>query len=169
MRARSLATGKTPVIGSARGIRAAMTQTLAYAGAPVLGCMLIGLIALTTFGQAPAHAEPSVLLPISAPIPQPRPQDHDGRAVENGDLKQDRLRMISQTLIGTEPQSIPPARQNVRVVGWNFLPDPSEKIEVAGEAQARAVDAAEAIENAAAKLKQATTMVAASSWGQSDW
>ena len=171
MSARSLTTGKTTlVIGSARGIGAAMTQALAYAGAPVLRCMLIfGLIALATFGEASAEAGRSVLLPISAPIPAPRPQDHDRSSVEQeSDQKRDRLRQTSQTLIGTTPQPIPPARQNVRVVGWDFLPDPSEEIELVGEAHARAVDAAEAIENAAAKLEQATETVAALSLGQSD-
>jgi hypothetical protein len=161
MSARSLTTGKTLVINSARGLGAAMTQTLAFAGAPVLRSMLIGLIALATFGEASADVGRSVLLPISAPIPAPHPQDHDRSSVDQeSDQKRDRLRQTSQTLIGTTPQPIPPARQNVRVVGWNFLPDPSEEIELVGEAHARAVDAAEAIENAAAKLEQATTTVA---------
>ena len=52
MSARNLTTGKTLVIGGARGIGAAMTQTLAYAGAPVLRCLLIGLIALATFWRS---------------------------------------------------------------------------------------------------------------------
>ena len=159
MSARSLTTGKTLVIGGARSIGAAMTQTLARTGAPVLRCILIGLIALATFGEAPVAAGQSVLLPTSAPIPTPRPQDHDRSSVEpESDQKQDRLRQTSQTLIGTTPQ---PTRQNVRVVGWAFLPDPSEEIELRGEANARVVDATEAIENAAAKMEQATATVAA--------
>jgi hypothetical protein len=163
-------TGKTIVIGGARGIGAAMTQTWAYAGASVFRCLIVGLIALATFGEASAEAGRSVLLPISAPIPAPRPQGDDRSSVDQGrDQKQDRLRQTSQTLIGTTPQLIPPARQNVRVVGWAFLPDPSEEIELVGEAHARAVDAAEAVANAADKLEQATTeTVAALSLGQSD-
>jgi hypothetical protein len=169
MSAGSLTAGKALVTGGALGIGAAMTQTRAYAGAPVFRYLLIGLIALATFGEASAAAGRPVLLPISAPIPAPRPQDHDRSSVkQEGNQKRDRLRQTSQTLIGTAPQSIPPARQNVRVVGWAFLPDPSEEIELRGEAQARAVDAAEAIGNAAAKLEQATATVAALSLGQSD-
>jgi hypothetical protein len=139
-----------------------MTQTWTYAGAPVFRCLIVGLIALATLGAASAEAGRSVLLPISAPIPESRPQDHDRTSVDQeSDQKQDRLRQTTQALIGTAPQPIPPARQNVRVVGWAFLPDPCEEIELAGEAHARAVDAAEAVANAAAKLGHANETVAA--------
>ena len=169
MSAGSLTTGKTLVIGGTRGIGAAITQTRAYAGAPVFRFLIVGLIALATFGEASAEAGRSVLLPVSAPIPASRPQDHDRSSVDQGhDQKRDRLRQTSQTLIGTAPQPMPLARQNVRVVGVAFLPDPTEEIELVGEAHARAVDAAEAIENAAAKLEQATETVAALSLGQLD-
>ncbi|MET0167954.1 MAG: hypothetical protein ABW318_23560 [Vicinamibacterales bacterium] len=162
MSAGSLTTGETLVIGGPRDIGAATTQTRAYAGAPVFRCLIVGLIALASFGEASAEAGRSVLLPISAPIPAPRPQSDDRSSVDQGhDQKQDRLRQTSQTLIGTTPQPIPPARQNVRVVGWAFLPDPSEEIELVGEAHARAVDAAEAGANVAAKLERATETVAA--------
>jgi hypothetical protein len=162
MRARSLTTGKTLVIGGPRGIGTTITQKQPNAGAPLFRGLLIGLIALAAFGEASAEAGRSVLLPISAPIPAPRPQDNDRSSVEpESDQKRDRLRQTSQTLIGTMPQPIPSARQSVRVVGWAFLPDPSEEIELRGEANARVVDAAEAIQNAAAKMEQATATVAA--------
>ena len=169
MSARNLTTGKNLLIGGERSIGAATTQTLTYAGAPALRCLLISLIALVTFVQASAEAGQSVLLPASAPIPAPRPQDHDRSSVDQGrDQKQDRLRQTNQTSIGTTPEPIPAVRQNIRVVGWAFLPDPSEEIELVGEAHARIVDAAEATANAAVKLDQATQTVAALSVGQSD-
>src|SRR5262245_45209098 len=158
MRTRSLTTGKT-----------AMTRSLAYAGASVFLGVLIGLNTVTTFGETSAAEGPSVLLPIYAPIPTPRPEDHDlGSAGQESLHKQDRLRQASQPLIGTTPQPIPPARQNVRAVGWAFLPDFSEQTELVGEADARAEDAAEAAANEAAKLEQATETVAALSLGQSE-
>jgi hypothetical protein len=148
---------------TARGIGAVLT----IAGAPVLRWTLVGLIALAPFGDASAAASRPVLLPTSAPIPTPRPQVDDRAPVEQGrDQKRDRLRQTDMTSIGTTPQPLPPPRQNVRIVGEAYLPDPSEHIELVGEAHARAVDAAEAIENAAAKSRQATSMVAALSLGQ---
>jgi hypothetical protein len=156
------------VIGGAYGIRAAMTRTLAYAGASVFLGMLIGLITVASFGATSAAEGPSVLLPTYAPIPAPRPQDHDrSSADQEGHDKQDRLHQTGQPLIGTTPQPIPPARQNIRAVGWAFLPDPSEEIVLVGEADARAEDAAEAISNEAAKLEQATETVAVLSSDQS--
>ena len=146
---------------SARGIGAVLTFVCAW--------IPIGLIALATFGDASAAASRSVLLPTSAPIPTPRPQ-YDNRAPveQESDQKRDRLHQTGMTLIGTTPQPLPAARQYARIVGEAYLPDPSEDIELVGEAHARAVDAAEAFENAAAKSGQATGMVAGLSWGQSD-
>jgi hypothetical protein len=150
---------------SARGIGAVLT----FAGAPVLRGMLVGLIATATFGDASAAASRSVLLPTSAPIPTPRPQIDNRAPVEQGsDQKRDRLHRTDVTLIGATSQPLPPTRQNVRIVGEAYLPDPSQDIELVGEAHARAVDAAEAVENAAAKSEQETATVAALSLGQSD-
>ena len=157
--------GRNLTTRSARGIGAVLT----FVGAPVLRWMLIGLIALATFGDASAAAGRSVLLPTSAPIPTPRPQFDNHAPVEQGsDQKRDRLHQTGMTLISTTPQPLPRTRQNVRIVGEAYLPDPSEDIELVGEADARTVDAAEAIENAAAKSEQATATVAALSLGQSD-
>lgn len=150
---------------TARGIGA----VLAIAGAPALRWALVGLIALAPLGDASAGTSLPVSLPASAPIPTPRPQIDNRAPVEQGrDQKQDRLRQTDIASIGTTPQPLPPPGQNVRVVGWAYLPDPSDHIELAGEAHARVVDAAEAIENAAAKSNQATATVAALSFGQSE-
>ena len=144
-------------------------DVVTFVGAPVLRWMLVGLIALATFGEASAADRRAVLLPASAPIPTPRPQIDDRAPVEQGsDQKRDRLHRTDVTMISTTPQPLPPTRQNVRIVGEAYLPDPSEKIVLLGEAHARAVDAAEAMENAAAKSEHATSTVAALSWGQSD-
>jgi len=159
MGGRNLTARTAPGIGNVR----------TFVGAPVLRWMLVGLIALATFGEASAADRRPPLLPASAPIPTPRPQIDDRQPVEQGsDQKQDRLHRTEVTMISTTPQPLPPTRRNVRVVGGAYLPDPSERIVLLGEAHARAVDAAEAIENAAAKLDQETATVAALSLGQSD-
>ena len=127
--------------------------------------MLIGLIALATFGEVSAHAERSVLLQFPR---QSRPARRTMTAAQSNRKATRNADRPAQDQSGHRLEPRTPTRQNVGVVGWAFLPDPSEEIELVGEAHARAVDAAEAIENAAANWSTATETVAALSLGQSD-
>jgi hypothetical protein len=158
----------TLIRGRVQGIGSAIAQTAVHAGAPALRCMLIFLIAQAAFEEALAGTRRSVSLPATAPIPMARPPGQDrASAGQVSDRKLVRQRQVSPTLIGTRPQPIPATRQNVRIVGWAFLPDPSEKIELLGEAKARALDAEEAKKNAVAKSGEAKATVAALSLGRS--
>lgn len=109
---------------------------------------LPGVLAFGIFGASFTQAE-------EVPIPTPRPSYGDDEKIVEIEQVQKQRRLRPSVIISRTPQVIPPSRQDVRTVGWKFLPDASEEIELAGEAAAHAAQQLK-LENGRARATEIT-------------